>query len=81
MSDELLGVSLKVKFVTVKVSDTSVKADKSKAPEVISLVKVCSAIKSLKISVLLKLSVKNESSRYRPITYKFEISPKAIILS
>ena len=44
MSDELLGVSLKVKFVTVKVSDTSLKADKSKAPEVNSLLKVWSAI-------------------------------------
>ena len=40
MSDELLGINLKVKFVTVKVSDTLVKADKSKAPEVNSLLKV-----------------------------------------
>ena len=40
ISDEFLGLSLKIKSVTVYVSDTSVKADKSIAPELISLVKV-----------------------------------------
>jgi len=40
ISDEFLGVSLKVKSVTVKVSDVEVKPDKSRAPDFISLLKV-----------------------------------------
>ena len=66
---------MKVKSVTVKVSDTSVKADKSIAPELISLVKVWSSMKRLKTSVFLKESVKKEEYKCLPITYKFERLP------
>ncbi|KGG09418.1 hypothetical protein EV02_0001 [Prochlorococcus marinus str. SB] len=40
ISEVFLGLSLKIKFLTLKVSEEFVKFDKSREPEVISFLKV-----------------------------------------